>query len=583
MGDEIEQIKERLDLSEVIGEYVQLKRAGHSFKGLCPFHQEKTPSFVVTPDRNIWHCFGCSEGGDVFSFIQKVEGLEFRGALELLAERAGVELKKQKRGEAVRQAEGRQRLFDLLGLTVRFYQELLLRQKVGEKALNYLKERGLKLKTIEEFKLGYAPDQWNLLQRFLVKRGYKLEEMIAAGVVGRSEAGKHYDRFRGRIIFPISDAQGRPVGLGGRIVPWHEKGTEGKYVNSPETDLYKKRRVVFNLDKAKRAIRETGKAIVVEGYMDVIMLAQQGIVNVVASSGTAFTSEQVGQLKRLAQTLAFAFDADAAGWKAALAATEVAQTQGVRVVVLELPEGKDPADVAKETPDKLLEIVDKPVSLARVALDRLGTAGSSEQRQERLNELVPLLAKVGDPVQQGEMIAEVAKDLHLPEEKVGQLVTGYNPGSVVEPEPGQGEGYRLTPEQRVLGLVLAYASARREAWPQFSSEFFIDDNCKELYKVLQRIADNNKDFLSMNTEALVRELPLDWQSMAGSLAVVGAGEGNEQEAVQEARELKRWLVRRSLTRRRDDLQRRLMEVAPDREMVLREFQVVVDQLEKVKS
>ena len=353
MSTETEQIKERIDISDVVGEYVKLKRAGQSLKGLCPFHSEKTPSFIVTPSRGSWHCFGCNEGGDVFTFIQKIEGIEFPAALKMLAERAGITLPERK---GKMQADSRrQRLFDLLEAASHFYQEILMNLKAGTRAKEYLLDRGVFEHTMKEFGIGYAPHSWDALHTWLVKKGYSDDEIVASGLSGRKDQGGTFDRFRGRIMFPIRDVQGRVVAFGGRIVPWHETGNEGKYVNSPETALYEKRRVVYNLSRAKKVLRATKHCIVVEGYMDVVMMVQAGVENVVATSGTAFTSDHVETLKRFTDTLHFAFDGDAAGWKATIAATQSALASGVHVETILLPDGVDPADLAKESSEKLQE------------------------------------------------------------------------------------------------------------------------------------------------------------------------------------------------------------------------------------
>ena len=279
--------------------------------------------------------------------------------MKLLADRAGVEIKAYKKESS----DKRTRLFALLELTARFYHEVLINQPAGKKALGYLKKRGVSAKTVQSFQLGYAPMQWDILQIYLRKKGYSPREMLAAGVAGESQQGKLFDRFRGRVIFPIADLQSRVVALGGRITPWHETGKEGKYVNSPETELYSKRRVVYNLARAKRYLRSGESCLVVEGYMDVVLLDQVGVRRVVASSGTAFTDEQIAQLKRFTDTLHFAFDADEAGVKAAISATQGALAAGLRVATVALPEGEDPADVAVRSPDELKKYLSQPRSL----------------------------------------------------------------------------------------------------------------------------------------------------------------------------------------------------------------------------
>ncbi len=586
-SEEVELIKERLDLASLIQEYVPLKQAGQHFKGLCPFHQEKTPSFVVSPTKGMWYCFGCSEGGDAFVFIQKIEGLDFIGALKLLAERTGVDLPAGRQGSKSSRDE-RQRLFDLLQLTARFYHEVLLHHAAGKKARMYLHERGVTEETMAQFQIGYAPTGWDTLQQFLRKKNFGLPEMLAAGVVGVSgdgSAGRAFDRFRGRIIFPVFDLQGRVIAFGGRITPWTETGREGKYVNSPETKLYSKRRTVYNLQRAKQHGRHGAPMVVVEGYMDVVMMTQAGWPGVVASSGTAFTVEQVEQLKRFTDTLHFAFDADAAGWKAAQAATSAALAAGMRVATVQFPAGQDPADVAKAAPEQLGQYLGQPQSLVAVALAHLRSGTSVDQR---LAEVLPLVAAVSHPVQQGEMIQEVARVLHLSEERVIQLVTRA-PFDKLRVKPAESgsthEEVRLSAEQLLLGLVVLEGAVRREVLPKLSPGWFVDDGAMALYKQLQYLS-NNQDFFTMTSEALVQLLPLELTALAEGMRVVAADRlaSSSEAAVTEAHGLSQWLQRRWLERRLQALQTGLATVAlPERGTLLQEFQTVAEELERVKA
>lgn len=488
MSVETEQIKERINIADVVGEYVQLKPAGQSMKGLCPFHMEKTPSFIVTPKRGSWHCFGCGEGGDVFSFVEKVEGIDFPAALKLLAARAGVELQQRSPQAETR----RQRLFDILSTSAQFYHEILMNQKAGSKAKQYLLDRGVTEKTMREFMIGYAPHTWDTLSSWLTRKKYTQEEMIAVGLVGTRDGGKTFDRFRGRIMFPVHDLQGRVVAFGGRIVPWHETGNEGKYVNSPETALYEKRRTVFNLSRAKKHIRGSQPCIVVEGYMDVVMLVQSGIEHVVATSGTALTSDHVDLLKRFTNTLHFAFDGDGAGFKATIAATQGALASGMNVRTIVLPEGKDPADIAKENPSGVAEALSHTTSLIEVLFSRIKT-GDAAQKEQALSALVPLLQIVKNPVMQGSMIEQVATLLHIPESQIVQMMSqeSFAPqapqrapeASGVTPQPPE----TISPEAQLLGLLLLYPTQQDEILPKLSEELFLDHTHKEVYKELQRI------------------------------------------------------------------------------------------------
>lgn len=479
MSAETEQIKERINIADVIGEHVKLKNAGQSLKGLCPFHAEKTPSFIVTPRKGSWHCFGCSEGGDVFSFVQKIEGIDFPAALALLAERAGVKLPKRR----PEQETHRQRLFSLLASTAALYHEILMNQKAGERAKAYVESRGITGKTMQEFMIGYSPHAWNTVSAWLQKKGYTSDEMIAAGVVGKASSGKLFDRFRGRIIFPVYDLQGRVVAFGGRIVPWHETGNEGKYVNSPETALYEKRRTVYNLSRAKKVLRGGNACFVVEGYMDVVMLVQSGIENVVATSGTAFTEEHVALLKRFTNTLHFAFDGDGAGWKATIAATQSALADGMSVDTVILPQGKDPADIAKENPGDVQRIMQQTKPLMEVLVERIGI-GTAAEKEQTLSALVPLLRLVKNPIVQGSMVEHLAQIIKTPESQIISMVAQteavFTKPTLAVQEAG------LSAEYQLLGLFLAYPELHAKYFGRVRDEFFVDPIAREVYNEMKR-------------------------------------------------------------------------------------------------
>ncbi len=487
MSRETEQIKERLNIADVVSEYVKLKQAGQSMKGLCPFHQEKTPSFIVTPHKASWHCFGCGEGGDVFSFIQKIEGIEFPAALKLLADRAGVQLPDYKP-----QAENRrQRLYDLLTTTARLYHEILMNQKAGARAKEYLTSRGLTEKTMQEFTVGYAPHSWDTLSLWLKKKGYTEEEMTAVGMVGMKDNGGTFDRFRGRIMFPISDAQGRIVAFGGRIVPWHETGNEGKYVNSPETALYEKRRTVYNLSRAKRHLKNSTPCIVVEGYMDVVMLVQADIENVVATSGTAMTDDHVALIARFTNILHLAFDGDAAGWKATIAATLAALAGGMHVETIIFPAGIDPADLVKDRPNDVIQTLAATRPLVDVLVERIGT-GSAEQREQALAALMPLLRIVRNPIEQGAMVDRVSRLLKIPDRQILELLQreiappAIVRSSIVILQDGIQDSHEALLERQLLGLLLANPNMIGAEAAKLSGDWFLDPMCREVYNEMQR-------------------------------------------------------------------------------------------------
>lgn len=575
MSQNTETIKERLDLAEIVGEYVQLKRVGGHFKGLCPFHQEKTPSFIVSPSKGIWHCFGCQRGGDHFSFVQEVEGLDFPGALKMLAERAGVTLQTQ----APTRHDPRTRQFELLALIVRFYHELLMNQAVGRRAKQYLRERGVKDETMGIFMIGYAPQQWDSVQQFLQTKGFADRELLDSGLVGRSQTGTLFDRFRGRIMFPIYDLQGRVVAFGGRIAPWHATGEEGKYINSPETAIYAKRRVVYNLQRAKKSLHQR-PGIIVEGYMDVVMMVQAGVENVVASSGTAFTAEQVALLRRYTNILHFAFDGDAAGIAAAEAATREAVTAGLRVATILFPAGSDPADVAKSNPETLRQYLEKPTSLAQVLLRHLQETEEGAKRESVLARLVTLVKQTTNVVQQGEMIQDIAATLHVPEAVVTAQVAAASVERGGGPELPNDEAVAVRPENLLLGLVILEPSVRAAAAAEWQESYFTAEPARAVWQAVQeRVLE--RDFMTQGADDIIRALPESVQAVAEALRRVAeeyaAHISNTLDV--EARALLDNLKAASSAARLRTLRDRISQLSgSERQDALREFQVALKEL-----
>jgi len=354
---EVEQIKQKLDVVDIVGQYVALKKSGKNFKGLCPFHSEKTPSFMVNQELQIYKCFGCNEGGDIFSFVQKIEGYDFRQAVETLAERAGVKLKEFSRGE---NPEGNKMLlFEINDVSKKFYHHVLTKHPIGKSALEYLTEkRKLSLKTIDEWELGYAPDSWSSLLNFLVKRGYQEKDLLRAGVVVPDKfERKHIDKFRGRVVFPLAGVDGKVLGFGGRTIT----NREPKYLNTQETSIFHKENFLFGLNKTRMEIKNSG-AVIVEGYMDAVSAYQTGVTNITAICGTALTTPHLKIISRYTKDLTFCFDSDEAGVKATLKAVEMCALLDLNPKVAQIPEGnKDLDDVAKLGADKVKEVITNAV------------------------------------------------------------------------------------------------------------------------------------------------------------------------------------------------------------------------------
>lgn len=344
-------IKDRVDIVQLIQEYLPLKKSGANWKANCPFHHEKSPSFMVHPEKQIWHCFGCGKGGDIFSFIQEMEGLEFIDALKLLADRAGVKIDTNINNEIAKSQ--RNRIFEVNAKAAYFFHNILLEMPASKMAREYLYDkRKLSEQTVKDWQIGFIPDQWELLTQYLLKKGFGIDDLIASGLVIKNEERKSfYDRFRGRIMFPIWDAHGNVVGFTGRILV-EKENSGGKYVNTPQSPVYDKSRVLYGLNKAKHEIKARDLVVIVEGQMDVIACHAAGMTNVVASSGTALTDEQVRLLKRYTSNVAIAFDADTAGQNAAKRGIDVALSAGMNIKVIRIPEGagKDADECLKKNP-----------------------------------------------------------------------------------------------------------------------------------------------------------------------------------------------------------------------------------------
>jgi DNA primase len=407
-------IKSRLPVTEIVGETVTLKKAGSTWKGLCPFHTERTPSFTISPERESWHCFGCGEHGDIFTFVMKRDGLDFREALNRLAERAGVEVS----ARGAREDKHRKRLRDALEAAIAWYREVLRQARQAEPARRYLAERGFSEETLDQFAIGFAPDSWDALVKRLAARGFSSEDMIAAGLASAGSRGRPVDRFRRRIIVPIRDAAGKAVGLGGRIMP---DGEGPKYLNSPATSLFDKSKTLYGIDRARTAIRREKLAVIVEGYTDVMAAHQAGFTNVVASLGTALTGGQVQLATRYADSIALAYDVDLAGEAATQRGLleELGPTQSVtRVRVVRIPAGKDPDELIRTDPDGWRQAVAEAKPVVEYFMDHvaadvdISTVGG---RREMASRVLAILQRVGDPVEQDLYLQQLSKTVQVDE------------------------------------------------------------------------------------------------------------------------------------------------------------------------
>ncbi len=402
----IDEVKQKIDIAEVVGQYVALKKAGRNLTAPCPFHSEKHASFFVFPERQSWHCFGaCATGGDVFAFLMKKEGIEFGEALRLLADKAGVVLptftqpgpKKEEKEEFYRANEA----------AALYYHNLLLNHPAAAKARGYIARRGFTPPTVADFQLGFSLDAWEALKNHLLERNHSEKDALTAGLLYQAEGGQTHDRFRGKLMIPIRDSRGRVTGFGARVLD----DSLPKYINSPQTPVFDKSATLYGIDRAAAAIRKQDLAIIMEGYMDVIMAHQYGVANAVASMGTAITETQVNTLKKLTRNLVLSLDADAAGEEAMLRTTVYENTLNAEIRVLLLPEGEDPDEVIKADIEKWRELVQKAVPLIDFMFGKTVTRldlTTARDKSLAVERLLPVLAAIGDPVRQAHYLPKLA-------------------------------------------------------------------------------------------------------------------------------------------------------------------------------
>ncbi|MFA6215788.1 MAG: DNA primase [Patescibacteria group bacterium] len=529
MSGQVDEIKARVDIVDLVGEYIRLKPAGpNNWRALCPFHNEKTPSFMVSRDKQIWHCFGCSEGGDIFSFVQKMENVEFIEALKILAGKAGVKLI----SENPELTSQRNRLLDVTQAAASFWHKVLLESPAAQKARDYLKKRQVSEQIIADFKIGYAIESWDSLVKFLKSspggeagRKFSDQEIFLAGLSVKKERGQDfYDRFRDRLMFPINDLHGNPVGFSGRTLNPNEKA--GKYINTPQTLIYNKSLVLFNLDKAKSEIKKQDLAILVEGQMDVLAAVQArlpapdatdiggqaglpaldfsgqaglpaldfsgqaGTQNVIASSGTALTLDQLKILKRYTKNLAIAFDTDIAGESAAKRGIDLALSEEMNVKVIVIPEGKDPDDCIKKNPADWFDAVKNAKSIMEYYFEKTFAKvdlAKAEGKKEAAKILLPIIVKIGNQIEQTHWLQKLGEALNVSEQILRE--------SLVRPADSQKQNLSATPAkvtldrnsmlaEQVLAITLKNPNNLSYLIDNLPPEIITDDKLNQLYKNL---------------------------------------------------------------------------------------------------
>lgn len=528
--DAVQEIKSRLNIEDVISEYVQLKRTGRNFKGLSPWTNEKTPSFIVSPEKQIWHDFSSSKGGDMFSFVMEVEGLDFRGALEHLARKAGVDLDQFRDSKPGAGAKLKNRALEVLELAAKFYQKQLT---VNKTAYEYLaKQRGFTKTTILEWRLGYAPNTGSALANFLTKHGFTTDEMKRAGVIIQ-RAGRPGDMFRGRIMVPLSDSRGQVVGFTARLLK--DEPSSPKYINTPQTMTYDKSRQVFGLHLAKEAIRKTGFVVVVEGNLDVISSWQAGVTNVVASAGTAMTEQHLKELKRFTGDIRLCFDADRAGVDATERIIPLAQTAGVALKIISIkdPDAKDPDELIRKDVDAWSQAINQAQYAPDWLIDRYKAEldlNSAAGKRAFTDALVTTVRRLRDPVEQEHYLKQIAKLTDTSLEAVqAKFINQPEPRAALRrPKNISVEVDKTTIEyQRLRDNLLAIALMQpklRKLLKDCRPEFFNGGQSRRVFEFIQKNPDfkgepktagqlrQDADYvkiLVLQFEEIYQDLPLD--------------------------------------------------------------------------
>ena len=487
----IDEVKQKIDIVDVASQYTKLIKAGRNFRGLCPLHSEKDPSFFVYPDQQSWHCFGaCNTGGDAFSLIMKKQGISFGEALQLLAQKAGVTLPTRAEAEGGKKPK----LYQINQAAAEYFHNLLISSPTAEKVRNYVASRGLSLKTVADFQLGFSPNSWEALKQHLVETGYSEDDLLEAGLIVESEDKKRHDRFRNRLMFPIHDNRGHTIGFGARALD----ESMPKYLNSPQTPVFDKSSVLYAVDLARPTIRQQEMAVIMEGYMDVITAHQNGFSNVVASMGTAVTERQIGSLKRLTKNLVLALDADAAGEEAMLRCVDYENIIGSEIRAIIMPPGRDPDDVIKEDPQnwpKLLAeakpVVDYTFDVFTANLD-LTTAKDISLAMERL---FPVIDEIKDDTRQAHYLQKLSTKLDIDIRKVESSFAAHKVRKrrVIAPrQEAVAPAFRPTlaepVEEYCLALLLQHPELKEQCG-ELLPEYFADTANREIFLAYTKTKD----------------------------------------------------------------------------------------------
>ena len=582
MEGAIEKLKERIDIVELIGSYVQLKKAGRNFKGLCPFHQEKTPSFVVSPDRQLWRCFGsCGVGGDAIAFYMKYENLSFLEALTDLAQRYGIVIEKMPVEDKI--THYKERLVKVNEAAEDFYHYILTKSSIGKAALDYLKKRSISDKIIDTFQLGYSPSSWDSLSRFLSTKKFNTHELVDSGLcIQKQQGGSVYDRFRGRVMFPLKDHRGNTVGFSGRILG---DKSEAKYVNTPETTLYHKRSMLFGLHITKEAVKKENKIILVEGEFDMIVPFQQGVSAIAAIKGSALTTEQLQLIKRYTNRVYLALDADKAGEEAIRRAIEVAEPMGFELGVITIEGGKDPDEAVRTNEVEFKKSLEHPAPVYDFLLQLFAKKyppSDPFNKKQIGEEMAPFLYAITNPIIQSYYIKQLAKLLDVSENAASQVVRGYRKKRLVRPNRQEIQSKKpsreLVIQQYLLEQLLhtqSLASHMAEIQEIVTENIFTAPSYGKLFIKLKEKATEG-GFFDINT--FIKSLVPELASVADELYLKASSE--EQGATKSLKHIAYEIKRNSL---RSLLKNVLNSGTEANEEKLKELQAQLKEVEKMSS
>lgn len=598
MSNDTDLIKQRLDIVEVVQEYVPLKKMGSNWKANCPFHNEKSPSFMVSQEKQIWHCFGCDRGGDMFSFVQEIEGVEFPDALRSLATRAGVELQYSDPQTHNR----RTKLLTIVERAQRYYQTTLQEHPEAEIARQYLVSRGITENTQEQFGLGYSLDTWDALSTHLHALDFSDADVFAAGLTIKKDAGSgYYDRFRGRVMIPLYDVGGQVVGFTARTLKADETG--GKYINSPQSDIYDKSAVIYGLHKAKQAIKQLDASIIVEGNLDVISAHQAGFPNVVAVSGTALTDNQVRLLKRYSENMLFAFDMDAAGIRAAQRGIDIALQHSMNIKVIQLPsQFKDPDDCIQNDPQLFKQSIRSAIHIIDFFFKSITSdldLRRVEHKKKAVKNLLPVLLKITDSIEQAHYIQKLADLVQVEPSLIQQALAKARSATRLVPtrqpvnQPTTAQtpvpSYTRPPADRyaalsreVIAILLGLPDQFKYCLDYLDPAYLTDEAAAELYKRMTDYYNNNAVF----DESKYLEQYRDDTAVIDMLHLLRADSipNADRQILQEQmisviRELHKGYIIKRLRQLESQIKQAEQEVdAAHTEQLLQEFQMLTNQL-----